>query len=210
MKKVISLLVLALSTVSTLFGQTRTPKLTVYNAFKPAIVTLSDGRHLKMPLANVFLKNSSLLYMSGNVSKEANMSTVASVKFDDRLYVRIDTLLAYQVDSVGNDGLYCATIIDRESYIQNLKNNVVVSDLSFGTNMLGTTSVDLNNELDHEFPLINIFFFRYKDKYVRCHDRSLGLALPKDKKRLMRSYISQPDFSWSDKDCLLKLLKGLQ
>ncbi len=204
---------LVIMTLAPLFavGQVRTTKLTVYNSYRPAIITLADGRTLKQPLTNVFLKNAALLYMSGNQAKEANMKTVVSVQFDDRLYVRIDSLLAFQVDSAGADGLYRATIIDREAYEQNLKNNVVLSDLSLlNSDMVGTTTVDLNNESDYEFPLINIYYFRYKGKFVRCHDRSLSNFLPKEKRRLMRSYIRMPDFSWTDEKSLIQLLKGLQ
>ena len=146
---------LVIMTLAHLFavGQVRTTKLTVYNSYRPAIITLADGRTLKQPLTNVFLKNAALLYMSGNQAKEANMKTVVSVQFDDRLYVRIDSLLAFQVDSAGADGLYRATIIDREAYEQNLKNNVVLSDLSLlNSDMVGTTTVDLNNESDYSSP----------------------------------------------------------
>ena len=41
--------------------------------------------------------------MRGSVSMEANMDNIVSVKFDDREYFKIDTVLAYPVDTVGND-----------------------------------------------------------------------------------------------------------
>ena len=193
-----------------LVAQDKTNGVTVYKNFKPAKITLADGRTLVQPLANVFLKNSTLLYPnSSGMTMEANMANIISVKFDDRQYIKIDTLLAFQVDTIGHDALYCATVIDMAAYQQNLKNNQVFTDISFG-DMVGTTSVDLNNEGDYMFPLINLYYFRLNGKFVRCHERTLGQMLDKEKRRIMKSYIALPDFSWTDDKSLLKLLKGLQ
>lgn len=204
------LFIMAMCAVQSLFAQEKTYGLTVYKDFKPATIMLTDGRTVTQPLANVFLKNSSLLYLNNKgVTMEANMANIVSVKFKDRQYIKLDTLLACQVDTIGHDALFCATVIDMVAYKQNLKNNVVISSLSLG-DQIGTTSVDLNGEEDYMFPLINLYFFRLNGKFVRCHERMLGQMLDKEKKRLMRSYISLPDFSWTDDKSLMKLLKGLQ
>ena len=203
-------LIATVFTAQSLFAQEKTYGLTAYKDFKPAKITLTDGRTLVQPLANIFLKNSSLLYPNSSGSTmEANMANILSVKFDDRQYIKIDSLLAYQIDTLGHDALYCATVIDMVAYRQNLKNNMVITDISFG-DQLGTTSVDLNNEEDYMFPLINLYYFRLNGQFVRCHERTLNQRLSKEKKRLMQSYISLPDFSWTDEKSLLKLLKGLQ
>lgn len=209
--KLYSLFIITLFSIQSVFGQERTTKLTVYPEFKPSIIVLSDGRQITQQFTNIFLKNSSLLYMSGSVAKEANMANVSSVQFDDRFYVRIDSLLAYQVDSVGNDGLYCATIIDQEAYLQNLKNNQVMTNINFHNfDQVSTTSVDLSNEDDYLFPLINIYYYRLGGKFVRCHDRSLSNVLNKEKKRMLRTFVHMDDFSWSDEKSLLNLLRKLQ
>ena len=209
--RLFSLFIITLFSIQSVFGQERTTKLTVYPEFKPSIIVLSDGRQITQQFTNVFLKNSSLLYMSGSVAKEANMANVSSVQFDDRFYVRIDSLLAYQVDSVGNDGLYCATIIDQEAYLQNLKNNQVMTNINFHNfDQVSTTSVDLSNEDDFLFPLINIYYYRLGGKFVRCHDRSLSNVLNKEKKRMLRTFVHMDDFSWSDEKSLLNLLRKLQ
>ena len=206
-----SLFIITLFSIQSVFGQERTTKLTVYPEFKPSIIVLSDGRQITQQFTNIFLKNSSLLYMSGSVAKEANMANVLSVQFDDRFYVKIDSLLAYQVDSVGNDGLYCATIIDQEAYLQNLKNNQVMTNIDFHNfDQVSTTSVDLSNEDDFLFPLINIYYYRLGGKFVRCHDRSLSNVLNKEKKRMLRTFVHMDDFSWSDEKSLLNLLRKLQ
>ena len=207
--KASTLFIAMMCIAQSLVAQDKTYGVTVYKNFKPAKITLTDGRTLVQPLANIFLKNSTLLYPSSNgTTMEANMANIISVKFDDRLYIKIDSLLAYQVDTVGHNALYCATVIDMAAYQQNLKNNQVFTDISFG-DMVGTTSVDLNNEGDYMFPLINLYYFRLNGKFVRCHERTLGLVLGKEKKRIMKSYIALPDFSWTDEKSLLNLLKGL-
>jgi hypothetical protein len=207
--KLSSLFIITLISVQSAFGQDRTTKLTVYPEFKPSVIELADGRILKEKFTNIFLKNSSLLYMSGTVTKEAYMANIKSVKFDDRLYVKVDTLLAYEVDSVGNDALYCATVIDQEAYRQNLRNNQVMTNISL-SDQVSTTSVDLSNEGDYLFPLINIYYYRLNGKFVRCHDRSLSNVLNKEKKRMLRTFVHMDDFSWSDQKSLIELLKRLQ
>lgn len=208
--KHITLFIIMACALLTAQGQVRTPKLTVYPSYQPSLIQLTDGRTLRQPLTNIFLKNSALLYMNGVNAMEANMANIVSVKFDDRLYVKIDTLLAYQVDSVGHDALFCATVIDQEAYVQQLKNNQVFTNIAFGADQLGTTTMDISNEDDYKFPLINIYYFRMQGKYVRCHERNLGRVLNKDKKRIMKTMLMLPDFSWTDEKSLLKLLKGLQ
>ena len=61
-----------------LCAQVRTTKLAVYKQFKPSTILLKDGRKLNQPLTNIFLKNSSLLYMNGRNSMEANMDNIVS------------------------------------------------------------------------------------------------------------------------------------
>jgi len=214
MKKVV-LFIIMIVAAQVISAQIRTPKLTVYKQFKPSVITLKDGRKLSQPLTNIFLKNSSLLYMNGTNSMEANMDNVVSVKFDDRLYVKIDTLLCFQVDTIGNDALYCATIIDMPAYVQQLKNNQVISNIGFDFSggmggQMSTATIDISTEDDYNFPLIDIFYFRLNGKFVRTHERILERALPKEKRRMLRTFENMEGFSWTDRDSLLKLLKALQ
>ena len=214
MKKAI-LFIIMIITAQFAVAQVRTPKLTVYKQFKPSIITLKDGRTLNQPLTNIFLKNSSLLYMNGTNSMEAKMDNLVSVQFDDRLYIRIDTLLCYQVDTVGHDALYCATVIDLPAYYQQLKNNQVISQLDFDfSGMLGgqmsTATIDISTEDDYNFPLIDIFYYRLNGKFVRVHERILNRVLTKEQRRIMRTHLMLPEFSWTKAESLIGLLKGLQ
>jgi hypothetical protein len=209
MKRISLLLVIIVAAVLTASSQVKTTNLTVYKNFQPSTILLKDGRAIRQPLTNIFLKNSSLTDMQGSNAMEANMDNVVTVKFDDRLYVKIDTLLAYVVDSVGNDVLYCATVIDMDSYQRSMRNNVMISSASLDSQV---TTMDFNTSEDYKFPLIDLFFYRINGKYVKCHERNLQYMLNKDKekKRIIRTFCTMKDFSWTDKDSLLKLLKALQ
>lgn len=124
-------------------AQNNLSRLTVYNEFRPAIAYLADGKKLTLPMANIFLKNSSLLYMSSNgTPMEAEMKNINRVDFQDRSYFRIDSLLCYKVDSVDNSALFCARVIDLKAFRQIVKNNTSITnlDLSFNT-VLGYTTI---------------------------------------------------------------------
>ncbi|MBR6194446.1 MAG: hypothetical protein IKQ58_03145 [Prevotella sp.] len=203
------LFIIMMLVAQSLSAQIRTEKLTVYKQFKPSTIMLKDGRELKQPLTNIFLKNSSLLYMNGTNSMEANMDNIISVKFDDRQYIKIDTMLYYLVDTIGNDALYRATVMDMPAYYQQLRNNKVITNIDFG-DQIQTSHIDISTEDDYKFPLIDLFYYRYNGEFVRTHERNLGRILPKDKQRMLKTFVNLPDFSWTDEESLLKLLKALQ
>ena len=75
---------------------------------------------------------------------------------------------------------------------------------------IATSTIDMSTEDDHLLPLIDIFYYRYNGKFVRVHERVLERVVPKDKRRMLRTYENMEGFSWTDKDWLLKLLKAIQ
>ncbi len=193
-------------------AQQITPALTVYPDFRPATILLTDGSKLKVPLANIFLKNSSLLYMSGELAKEADIKKVRQVEFDDRTYIRIDSLLAYQVGAVGENALYCAKVIDLQSYKQTIANsaNITNLDLSNITNMLSFNTIDAIGKDSVQFPVIPIYYYRLDNQFVLVHERHLKRILSKEKRRLMESAMNLPKFSWTDEESLMKMLEMLK
>jgi len=211
MKRISLLFIIMAAVVLTAAAQVTTTKLTVYKDFQPSIIQLKDGRLIKQNLTNIFLKNSSLLYMQGTNAMEANMDNIISVKFDDKTYVKVDTILAYVVDSIGHDVLYCATVIDIDAYQNQLRNNNIVSNFSWGAGgTIQTSSMNLNTEEDYKFPLVDLYFYRINGQFVKCHERNLQYILNKEKKRIVRTFVTMDDFSWTEKESLMKLLKALQ
>lgn len=195
--------------LATLGRAQMTPAVTVYREFQPATIYLADGRQLKVSLANIFLKNSSLLYKSGIDTKEANLKTLTKVEFKNRVYYKIDSLLAYQVDTVGHDALYCAQKIDVAAWRQSVVNNSVMTSLDLG-DMIGYTQAELANEQDLHFPLMTLYYFRLNGQFVLAHERRVKRVLNKEKRRLMEAVMGEKDFSWTDEQSLLKLLRIIQ
>lgn len=211
MKHLLLSTILLLATLNGV-AQQITPALTVYPDFRPATILLTDGSKLKVPLANIFLKNSSLLYMSGELAKEADLKNVRQVEFDDRTYIRIDSLLAYQVGVVGENALYCAKVIDLQSYKQTIANsaNITNLDLSNITNMLSFNTIDAIGKDSVQFPIIPIYYYRLDNQFVLVHERHLKRILSKEKRRLMESAMNLPKFSWTDEESLMKMLEMLK
>lgn len=195
--------------ILTATAQPTTTSLTAYKAFQPATIHLLDGRKLKVEFANIFLKNSGLLYISGQDTKEANLKTMTKVEFKDRTYYRIDSVLAYQVDTVNNQPLYCAQRIDLVAWKGLIINNRQLSNISLG-DMLTYSATDLSDKRDIQFPVINVYYLKINGKYVLAHERHLKRVLDKEKRRLMASVMSEPGFSWTSEASLLKLLKYIQ
>ena len=208
MKKLVLFLLLATG-VLTMSAQTTTTSLTEYQSFQPATIHLVDGKQIKVEFANIFLKNSSLLYISGQDTKEANLKTLTKVVFKDRTYYRIDSVLAYQVDTVNHQPLYCAKRIDVVAWRGMLINNRQLNNINLG-DMITYSANTLADEQDIHFPLINVYYLQINGKYVLAHERNLKRVLDKEKRRLMASVMSEPGFSWTSEASLLKLLKYIQ
>lgn len=209
-KLVISFTVLIMAAVK-VAAQEVTPQLTVYPEFRHATVYMTDGKKLDIPMANIFLKNSSLLYISGELTKEASTDNLLRVDFKDRSYIRIDSVLAYQVDTVGTNALFCAKVLDLKAYKQLLANNQNITNLDLNDlssmNMFQFTTVDIGDEKDIHFPVIPLYYFRINDQYVFVHERHLKRFFDKENRRRMESVMNLPDFSWTNEKFLLKILE---
>ena len=172
---------------------------------------MKTGKNIRQSLTNVFLKNSTLVYLQGEYTMEANMETIATVEFDDRKYVNINNQLAYLVDSVGSNLLYRIDLLDMNAYNQQLRNNINISNMGFENGGITTSTVDLNNEEDYKFPIFSHFYYYYNGEIIKVHEREISRHLPKDKemKRKYRTIIGLDSFSWSDEKSLIQLLKAI-
>ena len=189
-------------------AQKRTTQATLYRNFKPSVITLNDGRKLSQSFTNIFLKNSSLLYLKGEYTMEANMDNIVAVDFDDRSYIKIGEQLAYVVDTLGNNGLYCVELFDKESYERNLKNNVNISSLDLG-DQISMSTIDMNNEEDYKLPVFRHYYYLLNGEFVKVHERELGRKISKEQRTMMKRIIGMPDFSWQSEESLKTLLKAL-
>ena len=163
MKRSVFLLAIILSTVLGSSAQEKsqiTASLTAYPDFRPATVYMANGKKVNVALANIFLKNSSLLYVnSKGTPMEADTKTLLRVDFSDRSYFRVDTLMAYPVDTVGTNGLFCAWVIDLVAYRQTVRNNTNITNLDLSsTNMINYSTLDVSDI--EALPLIPIYYFK--------------------------------------------------
>ncbi len=180
-----------------------------FATFRPAVVTLANGKTVNAPQANVFLKGSVLVYRNPQGRfMEANRRTVRSVDFAERHYERIDTMLYWRVDTVGSNALYCATYIDMLSLRQQILNSRNMTDVQMNSLMLSSTALTANDE-DFDLPYTNVYYYRYRGKWVRVHERDIDHALPRNKRQAYKLALSMPAFSWSDPHSLLELLRSI-
>lgn len=203
------LVLLLMALAGDMLAQKLTTLTTLFPQNKTAMVTLTDGRTIKAPNANIFLKNASLIYFQGSQAKEARMDLVLGVSFDDRSFVNINNRLAYLVDSIKGNSLYCVETIDMEAYEDYLKNNVNFTyiDLSHDHLDTATTGLDINDGV--AFPVKRTFYYRLDGKFVQTDPRELNRELSKNRNRIMRAVSNAHDFNWMDKECLMNLLDKL-
>ena len=213
-KLVLSFIICPLSFIISASAQEVTTQLTVFPDFRPATVYMTDGKKMDIPMANIFLKNSSLLYLSGEVTKEANIKNLLRVDFKDRSYIRIDSVLAYQIDTVGANALYCAKVLDLKAYKQMLRNNSNITNLDLNDlssmNMFQFSTIDLQDTKDIHFPVIPLYYYRLGDKFVLVHERNLKRTFDKENRRRMESVMNLQGFSWTDEKFLLKILEVIK
>ena len=214
MKKLVLSATVLLMAALRVAAQEVTPQLTVFPEFRPATATMADGKKMDIPMANIFLKNRSLLYISGELTKEANTKNLLRVDFKDRSYIRIDSVLAYQVDTVGTNALFCAKVLDLKAYKQLLINNSNITNLNMNDllsmNMLQYTTVDIGDTQDIHFPVIPLYYYRINDKFVLVHERHLKRFFDKENRRRMESVMNMPGFSWTNEEFLLKILEVIK
>lgn len=179
---------------------------TAYETYQPARVTLTTGKVIMQKQANVFLKNGRLLFKNGKHDMEADMRQIETVDFADRSYVRVDTILAFVVDTVAKNRILCTTTIDLEAFNKQKLNDRTISSLRLGDQQINAASLEAPDD-DNQYPLVNNYYLEIDGEIVRCHERVLRRMLPKTKRSRLDFYLSQPDFNWSDKKCLRQVLE---
>ncbi len=208
-KRLSAFILLTMLFFTSAIAQKKTLYATRYKEFRPSVVTFADGHQSRQSLTNVFLKNGALLFLQGEVTMEANMDNIVAVDFPgDRNFVAINKQLAYLVDSVGMNAVYCIELFDQDAYERNIRNNINITNLELGE-QVSTTSVDLNNEDDFQLPVFHHYYFLYDGEYIRVHERELFRRLPKEKRTLMKRIMAVPGFSWQNEGSLVQLLKAI-
>jgi len=179
---------------------------TVYEKYQPARITLYNGKVIMQKEANVFLKNGRLLFKKGMFDMVADMAPIQTVEFADRQYVKVDTILATVIDTLGGNRVLCTTTIDMAAYNSRAVNDRVITSLQFSGDQIGSTDIDLSAG-NKQYPLVNNYFFEIEGKIVELHERTIRRLLPKKKRERFDFYLQMPEFDWFDKSSLHKILE---
>lgn len=184
-----------------------TQRTTMYEKNQKAVVLMNTGQTINLRSANIFLKNGALVYKKGATTLEAEMSGIESVDFPDRTYIKVDTALAYVVDTVDNKKLLCSTLIDMDAYTTILLNSREMTNLQM-TSFMNITTMESMDEAS-TFPLMRVYYYQIDGKILNVHERPILKYADKDKRRLITNIIQQPDFSWKNEESLMEILKLL-
>lgn len=184
-------------------------RITLFDKFQPAIIQMERGNAVTVTQANIFLKNSTLLYKEaqGHIL-QARRERIKSVVIAGHYFERIDTLLAERLDTVGANAVFRVMLIDQEALDRFVENNRVVTDMSL-QDYTGATTVELFSEDEIEYPVISLYFVRYNGKVVRAHERELKRLITKDQRRAFTTVIQSDNFSWNNPESLSRMLKAL-
>lgn len=217
MKHLILLFLLALcSSVHAQIPAGRSKTVTMFSDFQPAIIKLKDGKSSVHKQTNIFLKKSTLVYKKAPTGEimEASMPLVAGITIGDRNFINVKNNLAEVVATEGNVSLVRVRVIDVETmkgeYLNNstITNSSMLDDLNAGRligESMSTTRVD-GAEDEEPYPLMDTYYYVVGDKVTLAHERSVKLALKKDKRHDYEVIISN-GFSWTKSEDLAKLLK---
>jgi len=190
-------------------AQEETARLTFFNTFGPAKIQLASGKTINNKFTNIALKDGALLYLQGTYTMQANMETIQGVEMNGRHFVKIKDQLAECLDTIGENQLFCVTLVDIPAFQQMMRNNRNITSLDLASDVTSYSTIDLESEDDRRLPLIHIFYYRYNGEIFKTHEREVWRRLPKDKRHIYKSIISLPDFTWVHRESLVKLLKGI-
>lgn len=204
--KNIVFLILSLLVCHGINAQMISHRVTEFKDYQPAVVELTSGKPLKVGSANIFLKNSKLLYKSGTRVLEAKLTNVKSVSIGGKYYVKIDTILAYRVDTVGKNGLYCSPTIDMDAYKMDMANKRHITNFEIGS-QVNMTALESTEEEANEYPLQNNYYIEYNGKFVKAHELYVLRAIPKSKRKAFWTTVREVGFSWIHEESLMKLLR---
>ena len=185
----------------------RTDRVTLFDAFVPAVIELKSGMVNRQAQANIFLKNSSLVYKRNGVDMAASMDLVKEVFMNARRFVNVNNQLLEVLDTCGNVALTRLHLIDVEAFEGEYLNNSDITNISLRENF-SVTRLDPSDG-SQSYPVTDTYFYLVNGKKVKCHEREVQLAVAKKSRAEYEACIKGFGFSWADIDDLKKVLRIL-
>ena len=186
----------------------RSEKVTFFDAYIPAAIELVDGTENYQSQANIFMKNSALVYKKGATDMQANMTRVKAVNFGKRRFININNQLAEVLDTCGRYKLVRVRLIDVDAFNGEWLNNSDITNISLSEN-LSVTRLDPNEET-LTYPLVDNFYYLAKGKTIRCHERYVRPLIAKKNRAKIDAQMKSGMINWTSADDLKALMKQFE
>lgn len=185
----------------------RTNDITLFHDFTPATILLESGQINRQREANIFLKNSALIYKSKGKIMQANMNVIKNVSFGKRLFMKIEGKLAEIVDSCGENKLAIIRQINIDGLNTEILNNSTITSIDFtASEHLGITRTEAEPD-QLAYPVDDIYYFIVNGKPILAHERDAKRAAGRKRMEAYERVISQRHFKWTQKESLMEVLK---
>ena len=185
----------------------RTNSVLAFPEFKDATVHFSFMRKGKAK-ANIFLKDSGLLYMQDTTVMQADLTDVISVDFDSVKYMRVtkDIGMGRVIAEKNNCALVCVTTIDVKSYDTDEAKGQNLPFFSLeGFNVFLEIEADFRDEAKG-YPLQDKYYFMVRGNAVPAVERKVKKVIRAEKKSDFKELMADRFWSWKDAGSLTDLL----
>ena len=180
--------------------------------FMEAKVLQPFGRSVKAR-ANIFLKNSALLFVQDGQVMQANIDRVLGVEFDSIKYMKVSSeQMGRVVAQKGYNYLLRVTTIDMDKYSAEVTGgeNLPYLDLSDMGMFLEIDSDSQKWEEDYGYPLQNKYYFSIQGKIIPANESNFKKYVKPEMKKAFKRLMNDHYWSWTDEASLMQLFVYLE
>lgn len=177
-----------------------------FSTFRPAKILQTFGRSVTTNEANIFLKNSTLVFKENGKVKQAYMKNIIGAVFDDSIrYVTLDSIMGRLVSQRGRNKLVCVTTIDMDRY---------KSLTTGGENLPFFQIEELNLFLDIDgdkrpeskgLPLKYTYYFIVNGTIYPANEKTIKKLVRPEMKAAFKHLMYDKFWSWKDAASLTQL-----
>ena len=170
------------------------------------------GRSVKAR-ANIFLKNSALLFVQDGQVMQANIDRVLGVEFDSIKYMKVSSeQMGRVVAQKGYNYLLRVTTIDMDKYSAEVTGgeNLPYLDLSDMGMFLEIDSDSQKWEEDYGYPLQNKYYFSIQGKIIPANESNFKKYVKPEMKKAFKRLMNDHYWSWTDEASLMQLFVYLE
>lgn len=181
----------------------------VFPEFREAKVLQTFGRSVTAKV-NIFLKNSALLFLDGDVVKQAYTKNIIGVDFDSVKYLKVDSVMGEVLASRKYNHLVRVTTIDMAKLKAETQGGDNLPFLEIG----GTTTTsffEIDGQMFAEkgFPLKEKYYFLVKGEVVPASESKFKGHVRPEMLTAFRNLMNDRFWSWNDAESLKRLMEYL-